>query len=320
MDLNHHFRRLNDALSPAKRVLLVAHQKPDGDALGSSTSFHRWLVRQDKEVTLFCATAPGKSFNFLDGFLSFTQDPTVFDQAYDAVIVFDSGDLSYAGVDKLIPRLPGKPQMIVIDHHATNAKYGDLNIVIPTATSTSEICYKFFTANDVLIDPAMATSLLTGILTDTFHFSNASTTSESVEIAGDLVGSGARLNEITLGVVRNKHIPLLRLWGRAMSRLQTNQELSVASTYLTVADFDEAGVTERSTDILINFLNGICGGVDTLMVLNDLGNGTVKGSMRSVSRNVAAIATSIGGGGHAKAAGFTVNGKIEVTDKGFKVI
>lgn len=320
MDLTHQFRRLKEALALAESVLLIAHQKPDGDALGSSTSFFRWLKNSGKNATLFCTTKPADAFGYLDDIGAFTKDESAFDGRYDAVVVFDSGDLKYAGVDVLIKRLPGNPPIYNIDHHRTNKGYGQMNILVTDATSTSEICYKFFKANGIELDRAMSTSLLTGILTDTSHFSNGATTSESLEIAGRLVAQGARMSDLLHGLVLNKQLGLLRLWGTAMSRLKINDEYDLASTYLKSQDFEQAGMTEKSTDVLINFLNGVCGGVDNLLVLNDLGDGNIKGSLRSVSHDVSAVAKLFGGGGHIRAAGFSVQGKIEATDKGFRVI
>ena len=241
MDLTHRFKRLYDLLTNAQRVLVIAHRKPDGDALGSSTAMHLWLKRLGKDVTLFCLDQPGPSYAHLACHMEYSSDEKVFDQKYDVVMVLDSGDLRYAGVDVFMPRLTGSPTVVDIDHHSTNQHFGDLNIVVADACSTCEVAFRFFEANDELIDPAMATALLTGILTDTSHFSNASTTSRVMEIASRLVAYGAETGAIARGILLNKEVPLLRLWGMALMRLRHNPKYDIAYTYLLPDDARTAG-------------------------------------------------------------------------------
>ncbi len=320
MELTHRYKRLHDLLANAQRVLVIAHKKPDGDALGSTTAMHLWLKRLGKDVALFCADKPGPSYAHLASSMDYSNDPAVFDQPYDAVMVLDSGDLRYAGVDQFMARLPGKPTLVDMDHHATNQFFGDVNVVRPDASSTCEVAYGFFEANGVFIDPEIATALLTGILTDTSHFSNAATTSRVFDAAGKLISLGADTSAITRGILMNKEVPLLRLWGTAFSRLRHNPKYDITFTYLLPEDSKAAGVAPQTTEGLINFLAAVCGSADAVMVVQDTGTGTVKGSFRSVRRNVAAVAKLIGGGGHVKASGFAIDGKLEMTTDGVRVV
>lgn len=311
--LSHSLGRLYQAVRKADRILLVAHKKPDGDALGSSSAFLNWCLREGKNVTMFCADLPSPTFKYLNHIHRYTDDPTVFDRPYDIVIVFDSGDLKYAGVDELVPNLPEGYTLINIDHHRTNQGYGDINIV-EFMSSASEIVYHFFKENDIVIDEGIATSLLTGLCWDTTNFSNPLTSDAALEVASELVKSGGRFNDILRYVWHNKSYDALKLWGTLLSRLYYNKEYDVASTYFMSDDLE--GMPGEITEGMVNFLSGVVREADTIMLLKDQGNGRVKGSFRGTERDVSKVAKLMGGGGHRGAAGFAVQGRLEVEDDG----
>ena len=314
----HLFGRVHEAIRSSERILLVAHKKPDGDTLGASSSFLNWLIREGKDVTIFCLDAPAPAFRYLDNVHRYTSDPSVFDKQYDTVIVFDSGDLRYCGVDQFVPRLPPGYLLVNFDHHVTNNFFGHINIVLTDASSTAEIVQRFYEENKIFVDPRMATSVLTGLLTDTGSFSNAATNPKAVEAASKMLSSGARLNDINHHLLYDKTIPALRIWGTMLSRLSYNAKYDVVSTYMKLEDLD--GVPNEVVDGAANFLNAVTGNTDTIMMIRELPNGTVKGSFRSVTRDISKVAKLIGGGGHKKAAGFTAHGRIEVTAEGPRVV
>jgi len=320
MELNYRFIQLFRLFEDAKRVLVIAHKKPDGDAMGASTALYHWLKREGKDAILFCADLPLAHYKFLDDSWAMNNARDCFEQSYDAVVILDSGDLKYAGVDTLMPLLKDKPAIVNIDHHPTNQHYGDINLVLADASSTSEIIGRFFEANNILIDSAMATSLLTGIFSDTSHFSNSATSSRVVEISGRLVGYGARLSDTANILLKNKDLPALKLWGLALTRLQKNKTYDVVSTYLTINDLREANTDSGAAEGISNFINAVCGGAEIIMVLIDTGDGKIKCSLRSVRRNVAMLAKLLGGGGHVKAAGFTIEGRIVTEKQGFRIV
>ncbi|MFH1078013.1 MAG: DHH family phosphoesterase [Patescibacteria group bacterium] len=315
-------QRLHDAILNADRVLLLPHKRPDGDAAGSATALIAWLEREGKEVTAFCRDSLPDQLRFLDHVHKLTTDTAIFDRRYDVVIVLDSGDLTYCGVADLLPRLPKGYLLADVDHHAINARYGDLNIVDAGASSTSEIVFRFFEANGIRIDQAMATSLLAGILFDTSNFSNAATSPAAIAAASSLLASGARNSDIVRHMVRDKTVDMLKVWGLMLSRLHRDAVQDLAVTYLLEQDL--AGGTDEMnaavTGGFSNFLNAVTGDVDTVLILQERPGGKVKGSMRSVTRDVSAVAKRLGGGGHVKAAAFTVDGRITVTDDGPKIV
>ncbi len=304
------YEQFHDLLMRSRRTLLVAHQKPDGDTLGSSSAVLNYLVREGRDVVAFCADPIPEQYHYLPGWERFTNDPSVFNDAYDLLAVFDAGDLRYAGVAPYVDAMPTRPTIVNVDHHTTNERYGDLNLLFTDASSTAEVVHRFFAANHVATDPHMATCLLTGIITDTSNFVNPATNATCIRAASNLLLCGARLNDITSSLVRNKSIPALQLWGRALEHLRENRTLGIASTVLTARDIKETGAdSDDAVEGIANFLGAVLD-VPVVMVLREQPDGTIKGSLRSTSKDVSAIAKLMGGGGHKKAAGFTVRGKL----------
>lgn len=314
----HLFGRLHEAVRTADRILLVAHKKPDGDTLGASSGFFNWCLREGKSVIAFCADAPPDKFGYLDHLHRYTTDPAVFNERYDLVVVFDSGDLKYCGIDRLLPNLPLGYLLVNLDHHVTNDRFGHLNIVLADASSTAEVVYRFFEENKLPLDHRIATCLLTGLCTDTSNFSNAATNPKAVEAAAKLVGAGGRFQDILKHVWNSQTVDALKLWGLMLSRLQHNPDYDMAATYILQKDTPAA--SNDVVDGIANFLSAVTGNVDTILVLKEMPDNQVKGSFRSLSRDVSKVARLLGGGGHKKAAGFTVKGRIEVTEKGPVVV
>ncbi len=314
----HLFGQLHDAIRASDRVLLIAHKKPDGDTLGSSSSILNWLLQEEKDVTAFCLDAPPACFHYLDNVHRYTSDPAAFDRAYDVVIVFDAGDLRYCGVSDFMSRLPVGYLLVNIDHHVTNERFGHLNLVLTDASSTAEVIHRFYDANGIHVDPAMATSILTGLFTDTSSFSNAATNPIAVEAASKMLSAGGRLLDVHTNLLHDKTVPALKLWGLFLSRLLYNKTHDVVSTYMREEDVKD--VPKDVVEGVSNFLNAVTGGIDTILVLHEIGNGQVKGSFRSVTRDVSKVAKLLGGGGHKKAAGFTVAGRIVETADGPRIV
>jgi len=314
----HQFGRVHEAIRAADRVLLIAHQKPDGDTLGASSSVLGWLLRGGKDVTAFCLDTPPQTLRFLDHMHRYTTDETVFDDAYDLVIIFDSGDLRICGVDHLLPRLPEGYLLVNIDHHVANERFGHINIVLPDASSTAEIMYRFYEALDVSVDPSMATALLTGLIFDTTNFTNAATNPTTVDVAGKLLAAGARNSDITKFMLHDKTVDSLRIWGIVLSRLRYNPRYDITSTYLLQKDMEH--VSNSSIEGVSNWLNAVAGETDTVLFLRELPGDQIKGSFRSVNRDISKVARLMGGGGHKKAPGFTVSGRIEETPEGPRVV
>jgi len=304
-------RQIHEQLQHAQSVVLVVHQNPDGDALGAACALQEHLLNLGKKSCIWSATEISPKYVFLAHALSVTSKPEIFaDKDLDLIVLLDSGDLAYAGVHKLVAGQEHK--IINIDHHSTNKNYGFINLVLPTASSASEIVYHIFKHNRLAINHRMATALLTGIVTDTDNFQNSATSLSAFMAASDLIRSGGNINMINQWISKNKTVNSLRLWGVVLSRLQNLEAEKLVYTYITLEDLATYQVTDSESDGIANFLNNLDNG-GACLILKEIEGRKVKGSFRTTSDtlDVAQWAKKLGGGGHKKAAGFTADGTIQ---------
>ncbi len=303
--------QIHNHLKKAKKVMIVPHQNPDGDAIGAATAFHEYLTQLGKEIVIFCITSVTDKLHFVPNSTRVVQDSTVFqDKTIDTIVVLDSGDLRYAGIADLVAKHPAT--IINIDHHATNEHYGRYNLVMTTAASTTEILYHFFRHNGVRLNQHMATSLLTGLTTDTGNFTNSATSGSALSVGGELIRSGGNYNLINNATLRNKSIDALKLWGLVLGRLHNDPKTNITHTYLTLKDLETFNVPDNESEGIANFLNNL-ENTNIALILKEIPGGKVKGSFRTTKNtiDVSAMAKKLNGGGHKKAAGFTLEGTIE---------
>lgn len=311
MDIRYQFQAARQELAKASRALVVCHQRPDGDALGSSAAILNFLDTLGIGGVGFCVDPVPDQYGYLPGVERFTSDPAVFaDRSFDLLVVCDTGDLKHAGIAELVAASPRR-QIVVFDHHHTNERYGDVNVIDPQASSCAEVVYRFLNEVGAEIDGNLATCLLAGIFTDTDSFSNPATSDVALEAASDLLRRGANFQAVTARFVHDKSVGTLRLWGQILSRLKHHDELGIASTAVFEADGAEAAQIEGIANFLSAFLDA-----KVVLVLKEVSGGLVKGSFRTVEDvDVSAVCKALGGGGHRKAAGFSVPGRIcEGTD------
>lgn len=314
--------KIKSAIDSATNIAVICHKNPDGDALGAGTALIGALALWKKNYTLFCITTAPNHFDWLPRIHELKTDEDIIkNNAFDIIITLDSGSLPYAGIDKLIASLDYNHTLINIDHHNSNTFFGDLNYVNDTKSSTCEIIYELLREWKIPMNKDIATSLLNGIMTDTGMLTNPATTDNTLIIAGDLMKFGANIYKISQYNIRNKNNNLLNIWGIAMGRLIHNKEINCASTYITEEDFIKCKLDEGGLDGLSNFLVSL---KDTnfIMVLIEAPGGFIKGSLRTTrdNINVGALAQKLGGGGHKKAAGFVIRGKLSYNKNGLQII
>lgn len=302
--------RAFEAFMAAKRILIVAHQKPDGDTTGSTLALWHWLHGLGKDAVVFCRHQVSEQLHYLANAQSVTTDAAVFSQEWDVLVTCDSGDLLYAGIDALLPSLPRKPIIINFDHHASNQYFGDVNLVDVKASSTAEVVALFLKKYHQTITRDMAMCLLTAIFTDTNGFTNAATTQASLELAAEFMRAGASLPYVYRANMVNKNIATMKIWGTLMQRLQHSVH-GIVYTYAYQRDLDADGIGSEAIEGISNYLSQLAD-ARVVMVFHDRGDGFVKASMRTIRDDVdlASFATLFGGGGHQKASGFTVAGRL----------
>lgn len=319
-------RTLDRLIKQSQRILLTMTTGPDGDSIGAMLATCQLVRLYGKTCFLYSPDPIPPMFSYMTDGAKIMREMDDSVHVYDLVIIFDTGDIKRSPlVDELIKRDPNKTTVVNIDHHPTTVNYQgvvavDHSHVDVSASSTTQMIHRIYKHLRHPINRQVATSLLTGILTDTGHFSNLGTTQEAMEIASDLLAQGADHRTITEATMRSKSIGTLQLWGRALSRLTLNKASGVVSTVITMQDIVECRVDEEATTGISNFLNSLSEGKVALVLVETPGN-LIKGSFRTTSDiNVADMAKKFGGGGHAKAAGFKIRGKLQKTSRGWKVL
>ncbi len=296
------------AVEKADRVLVIAHVDPDGDAIGSLTAVGQAMQQLGKRVTLACDDgAPGRYLGLpLAGEVRRAARATA---AYDLVIAVDCADASRMG--RVYDNLPEpKPTVANIDHHVTNTRFGAFNVIDAAASSTAEILHRWLPEIGVELTPGIAESLLTGIVTDTMGFRTTNVTAATLRAAADLVDAGADIAAISLNALHRKPLSTAKIWGVGLGRMRLDGGL--LWTTVPRAAFREAGIEgSPSSAGLVNFLADVDEAVMGA-VLSETDEGKVRVTMRTQPPyNVAEVAMQFGGGGHALAAGCTLDGPLD---------
>ena len=293
------------ALARATAIAVSCHINPDGDALGSAMGFARAAAAAGKAVVVSFGEPfelPGY-FSLLD--LDLVVPPGEFPAAPEMMVTFDAADRARLGSLAVSSEAAGT--LIVVDHHVTNKGFGDLNLIDGRAAASAIIAYDLIRKLDWPIDQEAALALLLGIVTDTGRFQYSNTSSRTFRVAADLVEAGAHPEAIGQMVYENAPFGFLSVAGAVQQRAVLEPEISLVWSELRTADITSAGITSAETEGLIDYIR-IAREVDVAMLLTEVPDGT-KVSLRSRSRvDVGALAAAFGGGGHARAAGFTFEG------------
>ncbi len=318
------YKEVNSVLLQSRNVLITAHKKPDTDALGSVFSLAQYLNFLGKKYLIFLDQYDNfyNNLPFLNFFDVLKDKDHIPWKEIDLAVVLDSGDLERSGIVEKKENIPAHLNIVNIDHHISNNYFGKINLVESSASSTTEILAKFFKNIGFKISKEVATALLAGILADTDNFSNKGTSRESFDVAADLLKQGANINKINHHNRNNHQLDALKLWGKLFQRLGKNKKYGSVYTVITKEELkisQEKKLSDKVED-LVNFLNNLKDSRFS-MVLKEYED-EIKVSLRTTKDNidVSRLALFFGGGGHKKAAGFSIKGKLAKTKSGWKII
>lgn len=307
-------------IKKAQKILLVGHKKPDSDTIGAVVALALFLQKIKKEIVLFSRETIPSRFEFLIKDLEFFSLEKVLSfKQINLIIALDCGNFEQTGLNNFFTKTDFS--LINIDHHYDNTQFGTLNIINEKASSTCEITYEILQKLGNIIDKRIATALLCGIFGDTDSFKNPNTTEKTLQYTSMLLSQGADLAKIVKNTLQDKSVAALHLWGKALSRLQKHKKLGLVYTIITKKDIQENKNNLSDLEGIANFLNSIPE-VKASMVLVEKENSEIKGSLRTLHKtiDVARLAHLFGGGGHKKAAGFTIPGKIIKENRKWRII
>lgn len=296
--------QIKELILNATKILILTHENPDGDAIGSSLGLMNGLKKLEKEVDVAIPEL-NEMYSFLPGIEYIKKE--VNPEDYDLCIALDSSDLDRLGI--LRPVFEKIENTIVIDHHITNQNFGDVNYVNAVASSTCQNIIVILASLDIAINKEIATCIYTGMLTDTGGF-RYNVQSETFEFAGMLLETGIDIAKIYKILFDTSTLARTKLLGRAINNLELLCNGKVAFSFVTAKDFEELNNQDGDQEGIVNYGRDIKGVEVSIFVREK--DGMRKVSLRSNEYlNVSLIASKYSGGGHVKAAGFETDKSIE---------
>jgi bifunctional oligoribonuclease and PAP phosphatase NrnA len=306
-----------ETLRAHDRFLVVTHENPDGDALGSllATTLALRSLGKDVEMLLCGQGAVPREYAFmqLDGLLR--ELPA---DAEERVLVA----VDCAKADRIGPDLAPveRTKLVVdIDHHHDNTRFGSVNLIVADASSTGEVLRDVFAELGVELTPGIAEPLYIALVTDTGRFQYSNTTAKSLRLAAELVEAGADVHAVFQQVYESVEFAKLKLLARALDRARVLEGGSIVVSHLLRTDFGEVGAVEPYSEGIIDYLRAVEGSELAVLIREPPRD---DGPVRRISLrasvdelDVSAIARTFGGGGHRQAAGFSSEKSIdEITE------
>lgn len=297
---------------------MASHVNPDGDAVGALLALSLALKSMNKGVCVYNQSAIPAVYRFLPSVSTIGQT-VAMPLEYDAIVVLDCGSIERLGT--IAPDVRKTSMIINIDHHITNTRFGHIHLIDPNACATAEIVYRVIKALSVKFDQAMAMAIYTGILTDTGSFRFSNTNQAAFAICAEMIEFGANPYEVAQYVYGHYSLGRIKLLNLALDSLEISPNGDVSIMSLTQDMMDNTGTRDEDIDGIINYARRIEDVKIAALIHEIAGNGRDRRqyhvSLRSDgSVNVANIAAFFGGGGHASAAGFSVEATLpELKDK-----
>lgn len=303
-----------DRLRGARSVLAVSHENPDSDTLGAALGVVQVVEALGGAADPVCTDPVPSVYDFLPGVERVRTDPNP-EVRYDLLVVLDCGSLDRVGAvgirhAELFNRLP----RVIVDHHASNDAAGDADWIDRDAAATCEMVSLL--AARLGVDPsadngALATNLMAGIVMDTATFAHPNATPRTLSVASWLVAAGAPLSDISRRLYRSKPSAQLRLFGRILDRLETADEGRIVWSSVTEADYAETHAERAHSEGLIDLLSQ-AEEAEVAILFKEAGPKETRISVRTRPGGVDATVLTgrFGGGGHARAAGATIQSRL----------
>lgn len=294
-----------EEIKKANKIVIITHENPDGDAIGSSLAMKLALKQMGKEADLIVPEFP-KEFEFLPGAEEIKKESDIGE--YDLAIALDCASIKLLnGCTKFFDNAKIK---IVIDHHSSNSMFADYNYVDQDAPACCQLLLVVFGYFNIEVTKEIGTCILAGIITDTGGFRYDGVTAETFRFVSELCEKGIKVSKVYQQVFASKTRAKFELHRIALNRLEFLEDGKVTYTYITKADEESVDAKNGDYDGIVENGRDV-EGVEVSVFLRETEKG-IKVSLRSKDYvNVSEVATMFGGGGHIRAAGCTIQGNIE---------
>lgn len=321
-------------IKEAKNILLIGHISPDPDALASIGAMLEIFKMFNLKSQAYAQEKLSDVYNFIPHEEQVKNIKPFNLHDFEVILILDCGSLTRTGLalelNSLIQAKKqnqlSSPFIIEFDHHEPHDHYADLEIKLPQKAATTEIVYDFIKANNLSINKTIADCILIGLMSDTGHFLHSNSSFGALAVSSQMLLKGASLNKLGAKIKGVGGILSLKIWGKALENLKFNPDTGLASSALTQAELDnflnekEALLASDVFGDIASFISYLPGVKVSLFLREE--DGKVKGSLRSNGSevDVSKIAGLFGGGGHKRAAGFAMLGKLKEVENGWKVI
>lgn len=302
-------------LKNSRRVLIASHVNPDGDAVGSLIAMGALLDAMNIQNVMYNESPIPAVYRFLPSVdrIQRQVDTTV---DFDTAVVLDCGSMERIG--KAHAMLSGIPVIVNIDHHTTNARFGNHQYIDPAACATAELVYRLIKKMSVAFNTVMATTIFTGIVTDTGSFRFSNTNQAAFSICNEMVQLGVAPYQVAKHLYGTYSLGRIKLLNLALDSIEISRNGKLSIMTLTQEMLKDTGTHPEDADGLINYARRI-EDVKVAALIQEQSNGHKPSSAAKLFHvslrsngtvDVAAIAARYGGGGHSSAAGFTIESTI----------
>lgn len=292
-------------IQKAKTIVILTHENPDGDAIGSSLAMYMALEKMGKTPDLIIPELP-RVYEFLPKVDQIKKEGNK--EPYDLAIALDSATIKMLnGWSNYFETAKVK---IVIDHHSSNTMYGDINFINPDAPACAQILINVIEYFNIEINKELGSAILTGIITDTGGFQYQSTKPETFEFAAKLLQKGVNVSEIYKRVMNTKSRANFELRKRAMDRMEFLENGKITFTYITEQDIEELKAEAGDHEGIVEE-GRIIEGVEVSVFARETKNGYRISTRSNNYVNVSDVCLMFGGGGHIHAAGCTIAQSLE---------
>ena len=298
-----------EEVKKAEKIVILTHESPDGDAIGSSLAVKLMLDSLGKTADVIIPEY-SRLFDFLPAIDHVKKESDI--KNYDLAISVDCADLKRLAKKEYFENAK---KTIVIDHHGSNNMFGDLNYVNPVSPACCEILAGIAEYFKMKITKELGTCIMTGIITDTGGFRHDGTNSETFEFAAELVRKGVNIPYIYKRTLNTKTKANFLLTKKVIDRMELLEDGKVTFTYITIKDEEEVNAEPGDHEGLVEIGRDI-EGVEVSIFVRQKEENAFKISLRSGDLvNVSDICLMFGGGGHQRAAGATIEGNVEQVRK-----
>mgnify|MGYP000903559886 CR=1 FL=1 len=301
------FQKIKHIIDNGSNFLVTTHIDPDGDSVGSAFSMCWMLESLGKKAVLYMKDQTPYRYAFLPMPSSIRHE--LPEERFDAIFVLDCGSLSRTGDG--YEKIMTLGRIVNIDHHDTNETFGEINLIDADACSTAEIIYRLHRSLGVSLNYNMGINIYTAIITDTGSFRHGNTNSNAFLICEEMLRLGVSPSYVSGMVYENHPKERFRLFGFILTTLETYKEDTIAIACVTQEMFKRTGTSREHSEGFVELLKEMRG-VDVVVLLRELNTNKYKVSMRSKGNvDVAEVCSLLGGGGHKRAAGCTIDGNID---------